>query len=130
MLLLDIQEPNNCHECDMLGISDLVDIKCPCREDSDRYSFDERPLGCPIRTLMEEPSNILNARVGKYLKRRYKMTVGACIQEIRKIKDAIDTLEKYSEGAIPNIAEQHVAEIEELLESYIDIITEMKVVGR
>lgn len=43
-----IKMPDNCHECDSLGISDLVGIKCPCNTDK-CYSYDGRPDGCPLK---------------------------------------------------------------------------------
>ena len=55
------------------------------------------------------------------------MTVRDCMREIRKAKDAIDTLNKYEEGVMPNIAKQHIDEIKEVLEHYMDVIAKMKI---
>ena len=41
------QMPNNCRECDSLGFSDLVGVKCPA------YEFDKRPKGCPLTPLVK-----------------------------------------------------------------------------
>lgn len=40
--------PQNCHECDSFGISDLHGIKCPCAINLDAYDFDRRPTNCPL----------------------------------------------------------------------------------
>ena len=45
-----VQLPKDCHDCDALGISDIVGIPCPCIEDPDRYDFEKRPKGCPLKT--------------------------------------------------------------------------------
>mgnify|MGYP003306800073 CR=1 FL=1 len=55
------------------------------------------------------------------------MTVNDAMREFRKTKDAIDTLDRYSNGEIPNIAEQHIDEIREVLEHYMDIIAKLKI---
>ena len=54
------------------------------------------------------------------------MTVNDAMREFRKAKDAIDILDRYSNGEMPNIAEQHVDEIREVLEHYMDIIARLK----
>ena len=49
LLALDgVKIPRNCYECDYLGISDVVGLKCPCQDNPDVYSFDERPKNCPL----------------------------------------------------------------------------------
>lgn len=55
------------------------------------------------------------------------MTVNDAMREFRKTKDAIDTLDRYSNGEMPSIAEQHVDEIRELLEHYMDMIVKLKI---
>ena len=42
-----VEIPQNCHECDSIGISDLVGLICPGASGS--YSFDNRPEGCPLK---------------------------------------------------------------------------------
>lgn len=54
------------------------------------------------------------------------MTVNDVMREFRKIKNAIDTLDRYSNGEMPNIAEQHIDEIREVLEHYMDVIGRLK----
>ena len=48
MISIDIEMPDNCHECDAVGISDIVGLKCPCEEDREKYSYNERPDECPL----------------------------------------------------------------------------------
>lgn len=55
------------------------------------------------------------------------MTVNNAMREFRKAKDAIDILDRYSNGEMPNIAEQHVDEIREVLEHYMDMIAKLKI---
>jgi len=55
------------------------------------------------------------------------MTVRDCIREIRKVEDAIDTLNRYENGVMPNIAKQHIDEIREVLEHYMDVIAKIKI---
>ena len=55
------------------------------------------------------------------------MTVNDAMREFRKATDAIDTLDLYSRGEMPNIAEQHVDEIREMLEHYMDMIAKLKI---
>ena len=55
------------------------------------------------------------------------MTVNDAMRELRKTKDAIDTLDRYSNGDMPNIARQHVDEIREVLEHYMDMIAKLKI---
>ena len=49
--LPDVEMPKNCHECDALGISDVVGLKCPCEMNSGLYSYDNRPDECPLKEL-------------------------------------------------------------------------------
>lgn len=56
------------------------------------------------------------------------MTVNDAMREIRKTKDAIDTLERYSNGEMQKIAKQHVVEIRQVLEHYMDMIAKLKIV--
>ena len=55
------------------------------------------------------------------------MTVRDCIEEIRRVEDAIDTLNRYDNGQMQNIAKQHINEIREVLEHYMDVIAKMKI---
>lgn len=55
------------------------------------------------------------------------MTVNDAMREFRKAKDAIDILDRYIDGEMPNIARQHVDEIREMLEHYMDIIAKLKI---
>lgn len=55
------------------------------------------------------------------------MTVNDAIREIRKTKNAIDTLDRYSKGDMSNIPGQDVDEIKEVLEHYIDMIAKLKI---
>ena len=55
------------------------------------------------------------------------MTVNDAMREFRKAKDAIDTLYRYSNGEMSNIAGQHVDEIREMLEHYMDMIVKLKI---
>lgn len=55
------------------------------------------------------------------------MTVNDAMCELRKAEDAIDTLNKYHAGVMPNIAGQHVDKIRELLEHYMDMIVKQKI---
>lgn len=55
------------------------------------------------------------------------MTVNDAMREFRKAKDAIDTLDRYINGEMPNIAGQHVDEIREVLEHYMDMIAKLKI---
>ena len=55
------------------------------------------------------------------------MTVYNAMREFRKVEDAIDTLNRYNNGEISNIAEQHVDEIREMLEHYLDMIAKLKI---
>lgn len=56
------------------------------------------------------------------------MTVCDAMREFRNVKDAIDTLDRYSNGEMSNIAEQHVNEIRKMLEHYMDMIEKLKIV--
>jgi len=55
------------------------------------------------------------------------MTVNDAMREVRKVEDAIDTLDLYSRGEMSNIAEQHIEEIIEVLEHYMDMIAKLKI---
>ena len=55
------------------------------------------------------------------------MTVNDAMHELQKTKDAIDTLDRYSNGEMPNIAAQHVDEIRKALEHYMDRIAKLKI---
>ena len=55
------------------------------------------------------------------------MTVSDAMREIRKIEDAIDTLDRYNNGKIGSIAKQHIDEIRQMLEHYMDMIAELKI---
>ena len=55
------------------------------------------------------------------------MNVNDAMREFRKAKEAIDTLDRYSNGEMPNIAEQHLDEIREVLEHYMDMIAKLKI---
>ena len=55
------------------------------------------------------------------------MTVNNAMREFRKTKDAIDILDRYSNGEMPNIAGQHIDEIREVLEHYLDMIAKLKI---
>ena len=53
LLALDgVKIPRNCYECDYLGISDVVGLKCQCQDDADEYRFNERPKNCPLIVIM------------------------------------------------------------------------------
>lgn len=49
--LPDVEMPKNCHECDALGISDVVGLRCPCEIDKTLYDFYGRPEKCPLKEL-------------------------------------------------------------------------------
>ena len=51
LCLPEIKIPKNCHDCDAIGISDIVGLKCPCETDKTLYDFDERPEKCPLKEL-------------------------------------------------------------------------------
>lgn len=55
------------------------------------------------------------------------MTVNEAMSELQKTKDAIDTLDRYINGEMPNIAGQHVDEIREVLEHYMVMIVKLKI---
>ena len=40
--------PQNCHQCDSWGLSDVVTIDCPVDKNGSLYSFTDRPKGCPL----------------------------------------------------------------------------------
>ena len=49
VVLTDVKIPNNCHDCDACGISDVVGLNCPCDKDKTIYSFEKRPDECPLK---------------------------------------------------------------------------------
>ena len=49
--LPDVEMPKNCHECDALGISDVVGLNCPCAMNRELYSYDNRPDECQLTEL-------------------------------------------------------------------------------
>lgn len=55
------------------------------------------------------------------------MTVRDCMREIRKVEDAIDTLNRYDNGEMQNMTKQPIDEIREVLEHYMDVIAKMKI---
>ncbi len=54
------------------------------------------------------------------------MTVNDAMREFQKARDAIDTLDRYINCEIKNIPEQHIDEIKEVLEHYMDVIGRLK----
>ena len=47
MICLDgVEMPKNCHDCDALGISDVVGLKCPCKNNQEIYDYENRPSSC------------------------------------------------------------------------------------
>ena len=50
MIAINIKMPENCHECDALGISDVVGLNCPCesKKESYAYAYGHRPPNCPL----------------------------------------------------------------------------------
>ena len=42
ILIKNVVMPHNCHECDAIGISDIVGLECKA------YSFIDRPKDCPL----------------------------------------------------------------------------------
>ena len=55
------------------------------------------------------------------------MTVNDAMREISKIKDAIDTLDRYNSGEMGSIVGQHIDEIRQMLERYMDMIADLKI---
>jgi len=47
--LPDVSMPNNCHECDIIGLSDVVGLACPCAANKELYNYDARPKECPLK---------------------------------------------------------------------------------
>ena len=45
--------PQNCHQCDSWGLSDVVTIDCPVDKNGSLYSFTDRPKGCPLNHVPE-----------------------------------------------------------------------------
>jgi len=54
--LPDVSMPNNCRECDAIGLSDVVGLECPCTANKELYSYDARPKECPLKE--EETDNL------------------------------------------------------------------------
>lgn len=52
------------------------------------------------------------------------MKVKDCMKEIRKAKDALDTLDRYARGEMCGIANQHIEEIKDVIGHYIELIEE------
>lgn len=48
--------PENCFECDALGISDVVGLHCPCDFDPNVFNTDKRPKYCVLRETSSFPS--------------------------------------------------------------------------
>ena len=96
---------------------------CPCRTGACYGLPDD---GCPVyrwfRKLIEEREGH-----GRLKDEDKSMTVNDAMREFRKTKDAIDTLDRYINGEMPNIAGQHVDEIREVLEHYMDMIAKLKI---
>ena len=55
LALEGVKMPNNCHDCDALGINDVVGFNCPCHDDLDIYDYEKRPEQCPLRELLIPP---------------------------------------------------------------------------
>lgn len=55
------------------------------------------------------------------------MTVGSVMREVRKIKEAKDTIDRYNNGEISNILKTYTDEIYMLLENYEDILLKLKI---
>lgn len=49
MIQIPIEMPQNCHECDSFGISDLYGFECPVNKVECGYDFIKRPDGCPLK---------------------------------------------------------------------------------
>jgi len=47
--LPNVSMPNNCHECDIIGLSDVVGLECPCEANKELYSYNARPKECPLK---------------------------------------------------------------------------------
>lgn len=55
------------------------------------------------------------------------MTVGSVMREIRKIKEAKDTIGRYNTGEICSIIKTYTDEIYMLLENYEDLLMKLKI---
>lgn len=55
------------------------------------------------------------------------MTVGSVMREVRKIKEAKDTINRYNTGEISSILKNYTDEIYILLENYEDILLKLKI---
>ena len=51
MIQIPIEMPQNCHECDSFGISDLYGFECPVTKGICEYCFEKRPDECPLTTV-------------------------------------------------------------------------------
>ena len=49
IILPNVPMPQNCHECNALGICDVVHLPCPIEEHPERFCYDERPQDCPLQ---------------------------------------------------------------------------------
>ena len=56
------------------------------------------------------------------------MTVKDCTQEILNAEDAIDILDRYNSGELPDMTTRHVEKIRLLLNHYMETIYNMSVV--
>ena len=54
MIQIPIEMPQNCHECDSFGISDLYGFECPVTKGICEYCFEKRPDECPLTTVVKE----------------------------------------------------------------------------
>lgn len=52
ILIKNVVMPHNCHECDALGISDIVGLVC--NDKNAGYSFKKRPKTCPLVEMSPE----------------------------------------------------------------------------
>ena len=52
------------------------------------------------------------------------MKVKDCIMEINNAKDALDTINRYKNGAMERISNQHLDEIRDIISKYIDNMAE------
>ena len=55
------------------------------------------------------------------------MTVGSVMRELRKIKDAKDTIDQYNAGNLTTIIKSYADEIYEMLENYEDLLLKLKI---
>lgn len=84
-IIIKIKTPRDCHECDAVGISDIVGLHCP------DYAFDKRPHSCPLKTtegLIKELKNIQNRMSPADDRREVYLSAN----------DVMDIMKKYSGG--------------------------------